>query len=112
MISLDKLYLESSIQKKRQIIGSIFPEKLSLDENESRIDRINGVVNLIYVLNMGFSETTKSESRQNIAGSRPSDPARARTEDPKIKSLLLYQLSYGVKIGVANIHGIYFAESI
>jgi hypothetical protein len=26
-----------------------------------------------------------------------SDPARARTEDPKIKSLLLYQLSYGVK---------------
>ena len=26
------------------------------------------------------------------------DPARARTEDPKIKSLLLYQLSYGVKI--------------
>lgn len=24
------------------------------------------------------------------------DPARARTEDPKIKSLLLYQLSYGV----------------
>ena len=28
------------------------------------------------------------------------DPARARTEDPKIKSLLLYQLSYGVKFGV------------
>jgi hypothetical protein len=26
------------------------------------------------------------------------DPARARTEDPKIKSLLLYQLSYGVKM--------------
>ena len=28
------------------------------------------------------------------------DPARARTEDPKIKSLLLYQLSYGVNLGV------------
>ena len=28
------------------------------------------------------------------------DPARARTEDPKIKSLLLYQLSYGVENGV------------
>ena len=25
-----------------------------------------------------------------------SEPARARTEDPKIKSLLLYQLSYGL----------------
>lgn len=26
-----------------------------------------------------------------------SDPAEARTQDPQIKSLLLYQLSYGVK---------------
>ena len=25
-----------------------------------------------------------------------SEPARARTEDPKIKSLLLYRLSYGL----------------
>ena len=27
-----------------------------------------------------------------------SEPARARTEDPKIKSLLLYQLSYGLML--------------
>ena len=27
-----------------------------------------------------------------------SDPAEARTQDPQIKSLLLYQLSYGVVI--------------
>ena len=27
-----------------------------------------------------------------------SDPAEARTQDPQIKSLLLYQLSYGVKV--------------
>ena len=46
-----------------------------------------------------------------FASFRPCDPARARTEDPKIKSLLLYQLSYGVKFGSANIQGIYFAES-
>ena len=26
------------------------------------------------------------------------EPARARTEDPKIKSLLLYQLSYGLML--------------
>lgn len=29
-----------------------------------------------------------------------SDPAEARTQDPQIKSLLLYQLSYGVVINV------------
>src|SRR5450631_4195078 len=46
------------------------------------------------MLNIGFGEI---KSRQNLAGFRPCDPARARTEDPKIKSLLLYQLSYGVK---------------
>ena len=77
MISLDKLYLEGSIQKKRQIIGSIFPEKLSFDEIESRTGRINEVVNLIYMLNMGFSEI---KSRQNLAGFRPCDPARADVE--------------------------------
>ena len=27
-----------------------------------------------------------------------SDPAEARTQDPQIKSLLLYQLSYGVVV--------------
>ena len=33
-----------------------------------------------------------------------SDPAEARTQDPQIKSLLLYQLSYGVWyiFGLAN----------
>lgn len=28
---------------------------------------------------------------------RSSDPAEVRTQDPQIKSLLLYQLSYGVR---------------
>jgi hypothetical protein len=32
-----------------------------------------------------------------------SDPAGTRTLDPLIKSQLLYQLSYGVKCGIANI---------
>ena len=34
-----------------------------------------------------------------MTGDNPSgEPARARTEDPKIKSLLLYQLSYGLML--------------
>ena len=33
-------------------------------------------------------------SRQILA----CDPAEARTQDPQIKSLLLYQLSYGVMV--------------
>ena len=37
----------------------------------------------------------KTISKFNPIGVQ-SEPARARTEDPKIKSLLLYQLSYGL----------------
>jgi site-specific DNA recombinase len=39
MTCLDKSYLEGSIHKKRQIIGSIFPEKLSFDKPKGRTGR-------------------------------------------------------------------------
>lgn len=62
MTCLDKSYMEGSIQKKRQIIGSIFPEKLCFDKNNSRTGRINEAVRLIYTLDKGFSEVKKPDS--------------------------------------------------
>ena len=41
-----------------------------------------------------------SESSPGPFSPSKCDPARARTEDPQIKSLLLYQLSYGVENGM------------
>ncbi len=66
MISLDKSYLAGSTKKKRQIIGSIFPEKLCFDKNNSRTGRINEAVRLIYTLDKGFSEIKKPDSGREL----------------------------------------------
>ena len=69
------------------------------------VRRADGTTNSILQMNFRIHE----ESLQNLkerSKKRGStfqcylncDPARARTEDPKIKSLLLYQLSYGVSV--------------
>jgi site-specific DNA recombinase len=66
MTCLDKSYLEGSIQKKRQIIGSIFPEKLSFNKAKGRTGRINEAVRLIYSLDKGFSEIKKPDSGRKL----------------------------------------------
>ncbi len=66
MRCLDKSFLEGSIQKKRQIIGSIFPEKLSFDKAKGRTGRVNEVIQLIYTLDKGFSEIKKPDSGRNL----------------------------------------------
>ena len=66
MTCLDKSYLEGSIQKKRQIIGSIFPEKLSFDKSKGRTGRVNEAVRLIYTLDKGFSEIKKPDSSKKM----------------------------------------------
>ena len=66
MISLDKSYLAGSTKKKREIIGSIFPEKLCFDKNNSRTARINEAVRLIYTLDKCFSEIKKPDSSRKL----------------------------------------------
>jgi site-specific DNA recombinase len=46
--SLDLIYEKSDNKKKREIIGSIFPEKLVFDGLHYRTARLNEVVSLIY----------------------------------------------------------------
>ena len=50
--------------------------------------------------------------RNFLRSDRPlSDPGEARTHDPMIKSHLLYQLSYGVIVGMLARCGVALAES-
>lgn len=49
--SLPTLYKESNISKRREIIGSIFPEKLVFDGTQHRTGRINEAARLIYLIN-------------------------------------------------------------
>ncbi len=56
LTSLDKLYENANNENKREIIGSIYPEKLTFDGFRYRTARINEAVRLIYSMDKGFSE--------------------------------------------------------
>jgi len=47
LTSLDKLYENANNENKREIIGSIYPEKLTFDGFHYRTARLNEVVRLI-----------------------------------------------------------------
>jgi site-specific DNA recombinase len=50
----------------RQIISTLFPEKLSFDKTKGRPGRINEAVQLIYKLDKGFSEIKKPDSSDKL----------------------------------------------
>jgi site-specific DNA recombinase len=47
LAKLDNIWIEATTIKKRQIIGSIFPEKLIFDGENFRTTRVNEAVGLI-----------------------------------------------------------------
>jgi site-specific DNA recombinase len=55
LINLQNLYKDGNIVKKREIIGSIYPEKLTFNGFSYRIARLNEAVRLIYSLDADFS---------------------------------------------------------
>ncbi len=56
---LDKIYKEADIILKREIIGSMFPEKLEFNGEHYRTARINEAARLICSIGKGFSEIKK-----------------------------------------------------
>ena len=54
------------IEKKREVISSIYPEKLSFSETGARTPRINEAVRVIYMLDKAFSEN-KTGQNGNIS---------------------------------------------
>ena len=65
--NLDQLYVQSDIIRKREIISSIFPEKLTFDGFNYRTTRLNEAVQLIYKLDKGFREKNKGQSENFLA---------------------------------------------
>ena len=64
--SLDKLYEKANNKIKREIIGSIFPEKSVFDGMHYQTARLNEVVSLIYRLDKSFSENKNGQNHQKI----------------------------------------------
>ena len=64
--SLDKLYENASNETKREIIGSVYPEKPTFDGFHYRTARLNKAVELIYSLGKGFSENENGQTEVNF----------------------------------------------
>ena len=93
--NLDNYYLTKDTTSKQRIIGSIFPEKLIFENKSYRTPRINNGVLLLCRNNKG-SAKKKWEGQLFCLSFPSSDPAGIRTQDPYIKSVMLYRLSYGI----------------
>ena len=63
---LDILYKEGTVAQKRQIIGSIYPEKLVFDGFQYRTTRLNEAVRLIYTIGEEFSEIKNRKGRKKL----------------------------------------------
>jgi site-specific DNA recombinase len=50
------------IKQKREIIGSIYPEKLIFDGFKYRTARLNEAIELIYSLDKGFSQNKNGQT--------------------------------------------------
>ncbi len=62
LFQLDKIYESGSMEVKRQVIGSMYPEKLSFDGDHLRTTRINEAVRIIYTMSKDLAEKEKGQS--------------------------------------------------
>ena len=53
-------------EAKREMIGSIYPEKLTFDGFHYRTDRLNEAVRLIYGMGKGFKENKNVQDDANF----------------------------------------------
>jgi site-specific DNA recombinase len=63
---LEGLYTNGDLKIKKQIVGSIFPEKLIFNVNQYRTARVNEAVKLIYNVGKGFSENKNGQTDDNF----------------------------------------------
>ncbi len=62
LLKLDYIYQDGGVEKKREVIGSTYPEKLTFDGERLRATRINEAARIIYVPDKAFGENEKVQS--------------------------------------------------
>lgn len=101
---LDKLYENADNNSKREIIGSIYPEKLTFDGFHYRTARLNEVVSLIYSLDNGFSQNKNGQNESffdlSTQVTRPGfEPRQAESESAVLP---LYYRAESANIRIEN----------
>ncbi len=65
LLKLDCIYETGDIEKKREVISSMYPEKMTFDGFSVRTNRINEVARLIYSMDVGSIENKNRTSGNN-----------------------------------------------
>ena len=94
---LDKLYEEASTEGKRKIIGSIFPEKLTFENNEVRTTKINEALRLMLLFYKELYNKKRGQNQQNTDLSSYVIPEGFEPSTYALEVRCSIQLSYGTK---------------
>jgi site-specific DNA recombinase len=65
LLKLDNLYETADIEKKREIISSMYPEKMTFNGFSFRTSRVNEVARMIYSLDEDYSENKNRTNGNN-----------------------------------------------
>ena len=84
---------DAPVEVKIKLIGSMFPEKLSFDGKSYRTKKMNRVLDAIYQQTKELRGHKKKNETNEKSFVSLGTPSGARTLDPNIKSVVLYQLS-------------------
>lgn len=66
LCNLGQFYEERDNKYKREVVGSIFPEKLTFDGKDFRTARMNEAAEVIYSLDEGFSKNKTGQTEANF----------------------------------------------
>ena len=75
LTNLHKLFVNSSLDNKRKIVGSMFPRKFVFEENKVRTDRINEVIPWITRSGGMFSKKKRGQPMLKLQSSSLVNPA-------------------------------------
>jgi DNA invertase Pin-like site-specific DNA recombinase len=64
--NFDKQFIDSDIDHKRKLLGSIFPEKFQFENNEVRTEDINPLLLKISSINKGLKENKKGDKSKKM----------------------------------------------
>ena len=84
---------DAPLEVKTKLIGLMFPEKIVFDGKQHQTKSMNKVLDLIYQQTSELRGHKKRNETDNFLSVSFGTPSGARTLDPNIKSVVLYQLS-------------------
>ena len=66
LLKLDYIYETADVDKKREVISSIFPEKLHFEKSSLRTDRVNEFIKFIYLIDSNLGGNKKGQIKNKF----------------------------------------------